>query len=88
VRDAEVIDAYLQYGTLDPVAVAAQLATLGIIVRPAVLRNVMPPSFAPDVPPAGPPISGIQSVEGEPPAEGEVQTGQGVAVEDQRRPTP
>ena len=82
VRDAEVIDAYLQYGTADPVAVAAQLATLGIIVRPAVLKNVQPPSFAPDVPPVGPPISGIHAVEGD----GEVITGEEIRRgEDERR---
>lgn len=62
VRDAEVIDAYLQYGALDPVAVNTHLATLGIIVRAAVLPNVMGATFAPDEPPTGPPVSGIQSV--------------------------
>ena len=78
VRDAEVIDAYLQYGALDPVACNAQLKTLGIIVRAAVLPNVQGATFAPDVPPSGPPVSGIQSVEdpAPPPPEGEgVQTG-------------
>jgi Bacteriophage lambda head decoration protein D len=91
VRDAEVIDAYLQYGTLDPVAVAAHLATLGIIVRPAVLRNVMPPSFAPDVPASGPPTSGIQAVVGQnsgdlqPLGEGAVEGGEEVTGESIRR---
>lgn len=61
-RDAEVTDAYLHYGALDPVAVNARLATLGIIVRAGVFKNVTPPGFAPDQPPSGPPVSGIQSV--------------------------
>jgi Bacteriophage lambda head decoration protein D len=64
-RDAEVVDAYLQYGALDVAAVNTRLAALGIIVRPGVLKNVQPASFAPDVPPSGPPSSGIQMVEGE-----------------------
>ena len=59
----------------DPVAVATQLATVGIIVRPGVLKNVQGATFAPDVPPSGPPVSGIQSVEPAPPPEGGVQTG-------------
>jgi hypothetical protein len=77
VRDAEVIDAYLQYGAMDPVAVNTQLATLGIIVRAAVLPNVQGATFAPDVPPSGPPVSGIQSTDAPPPPDGEgaVQTG-------------
>jgi hypothetical protein len=55
VRDAEVIDAYLQYGALDPVACNAQLKTLGIIVRAAVLRNVQgAPSRLTCRPPARP----------------------------------
>jgi hypothetical protein len=64
-RDAEVTDAYLQYGALVPATVNTHLATLGIIVRSAVLRNVPPPGFAIDVPPSGPPVSGIQSAEGD-----------------------
>jgi hypothetical protein len=70
-RDAEVIDAYLMYGTLDPVAVNAQLATLGIIVRAAVLPNVRSGGFQPDFDTSAPPISGIQApvlaTEGTPP---------------------
>ena len=73
VRDAEVIDAYLMYGALDPVAVAAQLETRGIIVRAAVLPNTQATNFAPDLPPAGPPVSGIQSLSTEPPPEGSVE---------------
>jgi hypothetical protein len=58
-RHAEVTDAYLQYGGADPVAINTALAAKGIIVRDAVLKNVMPAGFAPDEPPAGPPVSGI-----------------------------
>jgi hypothetical protein len=70
-RDAEVIDAYLVYGALDPVATNAQLATLGIVVRAAVLPNTQPPSFAIDEPPTGPPVTGIQSAEEAPPPAGD-----------------
>ena len=72
-RDAEVTDAYLHYGALDPVAVNTQLATKGIIVRAGVFKNVTPPGFAPDQPPSGPPVSGIQSLSPEPPPEGSVE---------------
>jgi hypothetical protein len=58
-RNAEVRDAYLMYGALDPVATATRLATLGIIVRQAVLPNTRPGGFGMDVPPSGPPVSGI-----------------------------
>jgi len=56
-RDTEVADAYLQYKAMDPAAVATQLATKGIIVRQAILPNVQPGSFDPNV--SGPPSSGI-----------------------------
>lgn len=56
-RDCEVADAYLQYGEMDPAAVATRLATLGIIVRQAVLPNVRGGSFDPNAP--GPPVAGI-----------------------------
>lgn len=48
VRDAEVTDAYLHFGDMDPAAVATQLASLGIIMRQAVLPNVAAGSFDPN----------------------------------------
>ena len=59
VRDAEVTDAYLMYGALDPTAVNARLATLGIIVRQGVLPNTRPGGFQPDFDTSVPPQSGI-----------------------------
>ena len=44
-RDAEVTDAYLLYGEMDPAAVNTQLATLGIIVREGVLPNTQAAGF-------------------------------------------
>jgi len=56
-RDAEVTDAMLLYGSLDPTAVRQELSRHAIIVRQAVLPNVATGSFNPTVP--GEVISGI-----------------------------
>jgi len=57
VRDCEVGDPFLQYGTMDVAAVNTQLETRGIIVRQGVLANVAGGSFDPNAP--GDIISGI-----------------------------
>lgn len=47
VRDAEVNDAYLVYGTLDQAAVNERLATHNIIVRPGVMaQSIITPATA------------------------------------------
>jgi hypothetical protein len=57
-REAEVADAFLMYGEMDPAAVATALAVKQIIVRQAVLPNVMGGDFDPNK--SGPPQSGIK----------------------------